>query len=155
MWITLVGKAIGDLFGIGRDALNNRAKRKKLEAEQKHSIIKAETDAIVHRITNNTTADNEIDLITARNKKFTSKDEVVTYLFLIPVIVATVVPFIIAFQDGDWIRLNDFIRDSYFSLDSLPQWYKWVLAAIIVDVLGFRSFMRKAINVLIEKYFKK
>ena len=155
MWITLVGKAIGNLFGIGRDALKNRAERKRLEAEQRHSIIKANTDAAVHRIMSNTTVDNEIDLVTARNKKYTLKDEVVTYLFLVPVIVATVVPFIIAHQSDNWIGLNEYIRDSYYSLDSLPQWYKWVLAAVVVDVLGFRSFMRKVVEVILDKYFKK
>tara|TARA_R110002012_G_scaffold321835_1_gene551703 strand:+ start:1543 stop:2010 length:468 start_codon:yes stop_codon:yes gene_type:complete len=146
MWITLIGKAIGDLFGIGRDALNNRAKKKQLEADQKHSIIKAETDAIVHRIMSNTTADNEIDLVTARNKKYTWKDEIITYIFLIPIVVATVVPFIIAYENNEWTDLNKFIQDSYYSLDQLPEWYKWVLGAVVIDVLGFRSFARKIVD---------
>lgn len=142
---------IGNLLGIGKGYLNNRAKQKQLEAEQKHAITIAETNAIVDRITSNTDSDNEIDLITARNKKYTSKDELVTYLFLIPVLVATVVPFLVAFDSGDWVKLNDHVRDSYLSLDQLPEWYKYVLFAIVIDVLGFRSFARK----LVDKWIKK
>lgn len=139
---------IADLLGIGKNALENRSKQKLLEAEQKHEITKAQTKATVDRIMSNTDADNNIDLITAENKKYTWKDEIVTYLFLIPIFVATIQPFIIAFKTDGWVNLNDLTLNSYLSLDQLPTWYKWVLGAVIIDVLGFRSFARK----LIDKY---
>ena len=139
---------IGNLLGIGKSALENRAKQKQLEAEQKHEITKAQTKATVDRIMSNTDADNNIDLITAQNKKYTWKDEIVTYLFLVPVAVATAVPFIIAIKTDSWVDLNTLTLQSYESLDKLPTWYKYVLGAVIIDVLGFRSFARK----LIDKY---
>jgi hypothetical protein len=141
---------IGKLLGIGKDALENKAKLKQLKAEQEHSIIEAQTKAQVDRIMSNTDSDNQIDLITAQNKKYTLKDEVVTYLFLIPVVVATIVPFIIAYKSNDWVNMNDFVLSSYESLDKLPNWYKYVLGAVIIDVLGFRSFARK----IVDKYLK-
>tara|TARA_R110002020_G_scaffold202410_2_gene405555 strand:- start:237 stop:692 length:456 start_codon:yes stop_codon:yes gene_type:complete len=149
-FLNIIGGAISNLLGIGRDALNNRAKRKELEAIQGHEIIKAQTDAIVDRIKNNTSSDNEIDLITARNKKYTWKDEVITYLFLIPVVVASATPFIIAYENNDWVNMNKFVKDSYVSLDLLPEWYKYVLGLVVIDVLGFRSFARK----LVDKWAK-
>lgn len=142
---------IGNLLGIGKTALENRAKLKRLKAEQEHSIIEAQTKAQVDRIMSNTDSDNQIDLITAQNKKYTLKDEVVTYLFLVPVFVATIVPFISAFKSGDWTNLNTLVKDSYLALDQLPTWYKYVLGAVVIDVLGFRSFARK----LVEKYLNK
>ena len=142
---------IGDLLGIGKGALENKAKLKQLKAVQEHSIIEAQTKAQVDRIMSNTDSDNQIDLITAQNKKYTLKDEVVTYLFLIPVVVATIVPFIIAYKTNDWVSMNDFVLKSYESLDELPDWYKYVLGAVIIDVLGFRSFARK----IVDTYFNK
>tara|TARA_R110000822_G_scaffold283253_1_gene404785 strand:- start:43 stop:501 length:459 start_codon:yes stop_codon:yes gene_type:complete len=142
---------IGDLLGIGKGALENKAKLKQLKAVQEHSIIEAQTKAQVDRIMSNTDSDNQIDLITAQNKKYTLKDEVVTYLFLTPVVVATIVPFIIAFKSNDWVNMNNFVLKSYESLDQLPNWYKYVLGAVIIDVLGFRSFARK----IVDKYFNK
>ena len=142
---------IGNLLGIGKSALDNRAKQKQLEAEQKHEITKAQTKATVDRIMSNTDADNNIDLITAQNKKYTWKDEIVTYLFLVPVAIATIVPFIIAIKTDTWVDLNSLTLSSYESLDKLPVWYKYVLGAVIIDVLGFRSFARK----IIDKYINK
>ena len=141
---------IGNILGIGKQALENSAKLKQLRTEQEHEIIKAQTKATVDRIMSNTDSDNAIDLITARNKKYTLKDEVITYLFLVPVVIATLTPFIQAFQAEDWTNLAEDIRLSYENLDRLPTWYKWVLGAIVIDVLGFRSFARR----LVEKYIK-
>jgi hypothetical protein len=140
-----------NIIGIGGKALENKAKLKQLKAEQEHSIIKAQTDATVDQIMNNTQSDNAIDLITARDKKFTNKDEIITYTFLIPVFIATITPFIQAYQTGDWTNLSQDIQLSYENLNRLPTWYKYVLGAIIIDVLGFRSFARK----LIERYIDK
>ena len=141
-------KLLGNLIGIGKDALENKAKLKRLKQEQEFSIIEAQTKANVDRILSNTDSDNQIDLITAQQKNNTLKDEVVTYLFLIPVFIATVSPFIIAFKENNFTHLPQDIRVSYENLNQLPNWYKYVLGAIIIDVLGFRSFARK----LVDKY---
>lgn len=142
---------LGNLLGIGKSALNNRAKLKQLQAEQRFKITEATTKASVDRIISNTESDNQIDLITAQNKKYTYKDEIITYLFLTPVVIATIVPFIIAFKSNQWGDLNELTLSSYESLDKLPTWYKYVLGAVVIDVLGFRSFARK----ILDKYINK
>ena len=142
---------LGNLFGIGKGVLERKAKLKELKQLQEHEIVKSQTQAITDRIMSNTDSDNQIDLITARNKKYTWKDEVITYLFLIPVVVATVVPFIIAYKNNQWIDMNTFVKESYESLDQLPTWYKYVLGAVVIDVLGFRSFARKLLDKWINK----
>ena len=141
---------ISNLLGIGKGFLENKAKIKTLKQQQDFAIIEAQTKANVDRILSNTDSDNQIDLITAQDKKHTLKDEVVTYLFLIPVIIATVTPFIIAYKENNFVNLSEDIRLSYENLNQLPDWYKYVLAAIIIDVLGFRSFARK----IVGKYLK-
>jgi hypothetical protein len=149
MAVPIIG-LIANLFGIGKGMLERRSKLKELKQLQEHEIVKAETTALVDRILNNTEADNNIDLITAKNKKYTLKDEVVTYLFLMPVAIAAITPFIIAFKDGSWVDLNEYTKQSWQSLNELPDWYMYVLAAVVVDVLGFRSMSRK----LVDKYIK-
>jgi len=145
-------KIIGNLLGIGGNYLNNRAKLKQAKSDQQHEIVVAETKATVDRILNNTESDNSIDLITARNKKHTIKDEILTYLFLMPVVVATIVPFFQAMSiEGSWTELNVYFKDSYETLDTLPQWYKYVLYAVVIDVLGFRSFARKVVDTYLNK----
>ena len=68
-----------------------------------------------------------------------------------PVFIATATPFIQAFNSGNWTKLAEDIKVSYTNLNALPDWYMYVLFAIIIDVLGFRSFARK----LIDKYIGK
>lgn len=84
-----VFKLLGNLIGIGKDALQNKAKLKQLKQEQEFKVLEAHTKANVDRILSNTDSDNQIDLITAQQKNNTFKDEVITYLFLIPVFIAT------------------------------------------------------------------
>lgn len=146
---------LGNIFGIGKDFLKNKADLKKLKQEQEYEIIRAETEAIVSRIKGNTESDNEIDIITARNKKYTWKDDIIVYLFLVPVFIANITPFLVAYQNNDWITLNTYIKDSYLGLDTLPDWYKYVLGAVIVDTIGMRSFFRKIFNAYIEKRYGK
>ena len=142
---------IGNLLGIGKNALENRSKLKQLKAEQEFKIVEAQTKAQVDRILSNTDSDNQIDLITARNKRHTYKDDVVTYMFVVPVIVANIVPFIAAYEIGDWVNLNAYVKDSWISLSELPSWYIYGLGLVLIDVLGFRSFARK----LVDRYIKK
>lgn len=134
---------VSTLFGIGKEIVGNKNKLKVAKQEQEFKIIEAQTKANVDRILSNTDSDNQIDLITNQQKSETLKDDIVTYLFLIPVIIATATPFIVAYKTGDLSMLSEDIKISYENLDKLPNWYKYVLGAIVIDVLGFRSFGRK------------
>lgn len=150
-------KILGGIFGpvveeVG-GIFKRRSERKARKEESRARIEEARTQAAVDRILSNTDADNNIDLITAENKRYSWKDEIVTYLFLMPVLIATAVPFITAVDEGQWKNLNSYVLESYNSLDALPTWYKWALAAVIIDALGFRSFSRKVVNKFIEKKF--
>ena len=143
--ITVITKAIQQIV------TTQEGKAQIKTAQQLKKITEATTKASVDRIMSNTESDNQIDLITAQNKKYTYKDEVITYLFLMPVVIATIVPFIIAYQSNSWSELNNLTLSSYESLDILPTWYKYVLGAVVIDVLGFRSFARK----IVDKYMNK
>jgi hypothetical protein len=135
-----------NVIGIGKDALNNKAKLKEQKVQNKFKIEEATTNAQVRRINSETEGDLAIDLITARDKKNTKKDEAVVYLFLAPLFVATVVPFIVAFKTSKWEDLNILFNESYQSLALLPEWYFWGLGFVLIDVLGFRSFARKLMD---------
>ena len=136
---------ITNLLGLGGNWIKNKQEAKRLKQIQEHEIIKAETELLVSRIKSNIESDNQIDLITAQNKKYSFKDEVVTYLFLTPVFVATLSPFITLIFDLD-IDFNQILKESYYSLNELPEFYKYILYAVIIDVLGFRSFARDLIS---------
>jgi len=142
---------IADLLGIGKAALNNRARLKQAKQDQEFKIVEAQTGALTDRIRSNTDTDNQIDIITSQNKKYTLKDEVVSYLFLTPLLVTNIIPFIVAFKTGQWTKLNLFFTDSYQALNLLPDWYKWGLGLVVIDILGFRSMVRPLIEKAVAK----
>jgi len=110
-------EVIKNIFGFGKEILLNKNKLKVAKQEQQFKIVEAQTKATVNRILSNTDSDNQIDLITNQQKSETFKDEVITYLFLIPVFIATITPFIIAFKESNFINLSNDIRISYENFD--------------------------------------
>lgn len=154
MWKSIIS-LIPNLLGIGKQALENRAERKNLEAKHDFAIIKARTDADVDRILSNTDSDNAIDLQTARDKTKTWKDEILSYLILMPLIIATAVPFIQAYESSDFSNLNNFVAQSYQNLELMPYWWPYALFAVMIDILGFRSFARILVNSYINKKFPR
>lgn len=144
-----------ELIGIGKNALESKAKRKMVEAESKIKIAQAKTDAEVNRINSNTTSDNATDFEAVKQLDRTWKDEFIIILFMMPVFSAAIVPFIIAYKSGGWEQLNQYTIDSFKSLNELPQWYPYVIGLILVATFGFRSLIRKLIEALIEKWASK
>ena len=149
-----LGTLLSSILNIGKDYLTRKSKEKTIKQDQEFKILEAETKAIVNRLNSNTNSDNLIDEITARNKRYTYKDEFITYLFLTPVFTATIVPFIKAFKSSKWEDLNIYTKQSYENLTNLPHWYLVVVFLIVVDVLAFRSFARKVIDKYIDTKFK-
>ena len=143
-----------NVIGIGKDALSSRAKLKEVKQSQEFKIIEAQTAATVNRITSNTSSDNEIDLITSRDKKYTWKDDIVSYLFLTPLLSSSIIPFILAFKTGDWGDLNNSLMVSYENLKELPVWYQIGLGMVVIDILGFRSVSRPLIEAMSDRFIK-
>jgi hypothetical protein len=131
----------------------NRQKIKALEFEQKQQIVQAKTKASIKIIETDQKNDFSIDFLNQQNKRFTYKDEVITYLFLVPIFSANLVPFFTAFSEiGSFTDLNLYVLNSYNSLNNLPDWYKLIVLLIVIDVLGFRSFFR-SFTKKIQNYF--
>ena len=140
-WLGLVG----NLLGIGKGALERRSKLKQLKAEHAQAILMAETkskvaviEAQTQRALTNDEADNRIDWEMTKQKAKSWKDDIITYLVLTPLAVAIFIPFIAAYKTSDWISINANMVKSFEALALLPEWYKWVLGAVIVDALAFR-----------------
>ena len=145
-------KLLGEVVGIGKNTLTRRVERKKIEAESKIKIAIAKTEAEVNRIISNTTSDNAIDLESVKQLDRTWKDEFIITLFLMPVFSAAVVPFILAFKSGKWENLNQYMVESYKSLNQLPDWYPYVVGLILISTFGFRSMLRKGIEAFAVKW---
>ena len=146
---------IGNLLGIGKDALSNRAKLKQAKLESDLKVIEARANAQVTRINSNTVSDNQLDLMAKEQQATSYKDEVVSFIFLMPLIVATLNPFLVAYSTSNWIGITDQFVKSYESLHKLPTWYALGAILVVIDILGFRSFLRKAFTAWLDSKISK
>ena len=128
-------------------------KKAKLESDLK--VIEARANAQVTRINSNTVSDNQLDLMAKEQQATSYKDEVVSFIFLMPLIVATLTPFLIAYKTSNWITLIDQFVKSYDSLNKFPTWYIVGVVLVVIDILGFRSFLRKAFTSWLDRKMEK
>lgn len=148
-------KTVLDIIGIGKNALDNRAKRKLAKIESENKINEAKTNAEVKRIESVTNSDNSIDFESVKQMKTSWKDEFLMTIVYTPFGVVIIVPFITAYKTGTWENLNTYMIDSFKTLNDLPEWYPWIAGLILVATFGFRSIMRKGIESAIQAIINK
>ncbi len=146
---------IGNLLGIGKGALERRSALKKAKLDSDLKVIEARANAQVTRINSNTVSDNQLDLMAKEQQATSYKDEVVSFIFLMPLVVATVNPFLVAYKTSNWIGLTEQFVKSYDSLNKFPTWYIVGVVLVVIDILGFRSFLRKAFTAWLDRKISK
>ena len=150
-WLEL----ISNLLGIGKGALERRSALKKAKLDSDLKVIEARANAQVTRINSNTVSDNQLDLMAKEQQATSYKDEVVSFIFLMPLVVATVNPFLVAYKTSNWIGLTEQFVKSYDSLNKFPTWYIVGVVLVVIDILGFRSFLRKAFTAWLDRKISK
>jgi hypothetical protein len=146
---------IGNLLGIGKGALERRSALKKAKLNSDLKVIEARANAQVTRINSNTVSDNQLDLMAKEQQATSYKDEVVSFIFLMPLVVATVNPFLVAYKTSNWVGLTEQFVKSYDSLNKFPTWYIVGVVLVVIDILGFRSFLRKAFTAWLDRKISK
>ena len=146
---------IGNLLGIGEGALERRSALKKAKLDSNLKVIEARANAQVTRINSNTVSDNQLDLMAKEQQATSYKDEVVSFIFLMPLVVATVNPFLVAYKTSNWVGLTEQFVESYDSLNKFPTWYIVGVVLVVIDILGFRSFLRKAFTAWLDRKISK
>lgn len=148
-------KVLGNLLGIGKTALENRQKLKQAKVDSKIKIEEARANAQVNRINSNTVSDNELDRIKVEQQGNSIMDELVSIIFLMPLIVVTITPFIVCYKTGEWVDLSKELIKSYKTLQELEIWFIGGIFLVITNILGFRSFLRKAFTAWLDKTMAK
>ena len=118
------------LFGLGSQVVSGYIETKKAKAENKLTEIKAKTDILNKQIK----GDIEYDIEAIKGGKDSFKDEWLTLLFSIPLV--------LAFIPG----CEDIVSRGFEALDKCPTWYKAAVSAMIASVFGLRGakqFMNK------------
>ena len=120
MWTALVGP-IADLAGTW---LNGKVEKTKAEAATK--VAKAKAEAVI--MEKKATGEIDWDLEMAKGSHSSWKDEWLTILFSIPLVLVFT---------GDWGR--EIVANGFTALETMPQWYQYTLGVIVAASFGVRS----------------
>ena len=114
---------IGPITDLAGTWLNGKVEEKKAQAQTK--VAKAQAEAIVMQ--KKATGEIDWDLEMAKGSANSWKDEWLTILFSIPLI--------LAFVPG----MEDVVANGFARLNEMPEWYQYSLGVIVAASFGVRS----------------
>ncbi len=115
---------IGPIANLAGTWLNGKVETK--AAETKVKVAKAEAEA--HIMLSRATSEADWEKIMAQGSQSSWKDEWLTILFSIPLILVFT---------GEWGR--QVVQNGFVALDTMPQWYSYTLGVIVAASFGVRS----------------
>ena len=114
---------IGPITDLAGTWLNGKVEEKKAQAQTK--VAKAQAEAIVMQ--KKATGEIDWDLEMAKGSQSSWKDEWLTILFSIPLI--------LAFVPG----MEEVVANGFARLNEMPEWYQYSLGVIVAASFGVRS----------------
>ena len=114
---------VGPLADLAGTWLNGKVEEKKAQAQTK--VAKAQAEAIVMQ--KKATGEIDWDLEMAKGSASSWKDEWLTILFSIPLI--------LAFVPG----MEEVVANGFARLNEMPEWYQYSLGVIVAASFGVRS----------------
>ena len=118
---------IGPVAELAGTWINGKVEKSKAETSAK--VAKAKAEAVI--MEKKATGEIDWDLEMAKGSQSSWKDEWLTILFSIPLILVFT---------GDWGR--EVVQNGFVALDSMPQWYSYTLGVIVAASFGVRSATR-------------
>jgi len=112
----MIGQIISSIGGLAASIIDSKTQLKLTEAEIKKKQLTGEIDW-------------DIEAIKATQNSW--KDEWITLLFSIPLILAFC---------GDWG--NQIVQDGFTALEAMPTWYQVSLGGIVSASIGLRSISK-------------
>ena len=109
----MIGQILGSVVGLATSVIDSKTQIKLTEAEIKKKQLTGEIDW---------------DLAAIQAIQNSWKDEWITLLFSIPLILAFC---------GDWG--NSIVQAGFLALETMPTWYQYSLGGIVSASIGIRS----------------
>ena len=120
----MIQALIGPIANLAGTWLNGKVETKAAETKAKVAKSEAEAKIMVSRAT----SEADWEKIMAQGSQASWKDEWLTILFSIPLILVFT---------GDWGR--QVVQNGFVALDTMPQWYSYTLGVIVAASFGVRS----------------
>lgn len=127
--LNIIGEVIGNLFGIGRDYLQGKRELEKAKLDSKIAIEQARTQSAIKVKETGQIADIEWDVTAMQNSQESWKDEWLTILFSIPLVMA--------FIPG-W---DVYVYAGFNVLRDTPEWYQITVGVVVAASFGYKKLV--------------
>tara|TARA_R110001606_G_scaffold103499_1_gene226214 strand:- start:71 stop:454 length:384 start_codon:yes stop_codon:yes gene_type:complete len=122
----MLAALIGPIADLAGTWMSGKVAEKKAQSATK--VARAQVEAVVMQ--KKATGEIDWDLEMAKGSQSSWKDEWLTILFSIPLI--------LAFTPG----MEDIVRNGFQQLEQMPEWYQYSLGVIVAASFGVRSATR-------------
>ena len=139
MW-TLLTTLGGSLISGVSTYFTDKQKIKKAKVEGEVKIIIAEAEAKVKMAELGQIQTYNLDMIATKNMAKTWKDDIVFYIFLVPMVLSFIP------------NMQPYVVDGFSALDGTPEWYRYILIMMIVVIFGMRGLARDVLKIIINKF---
>lgn len=126
----MIFEIIKAVLGLGAGALEKRQKLKEIEIDAKARIEVARAEAEVARLGKMVDGEIEWDREAASQMRSSWKDEYLTLLLSVPMILAFM---------GDWGR--NAVANGFAAISTAPEWYKVAFLCVIAASFGIRALV--------------
>ena len=120
----MLNMLIGPIADLAGTWLNGKVETKAAETKVKVARAEAEAQIMLSRAT----SEADWEKIMAQGSQNSWKDEWLTILFSIPLILVFT---------GDWGR--EVVENGFTALETMPEWYQYTLGVIVAASFGVRS----------------
>jgi hypothetical protein len=120
----MLNMLIGPIADLAGTWLNGKVETKAAETKAKVARAEAEAQIMLSRAT----SEADWEKIMAQGSQNSWKDEWLTILFSIPLILVFT---------GDWGR--EVVENGFTALETMPEWYQYTLGVIVAASFGVRS----------------
>lgn len=136
MYIPIISSIIDGVkeYAIKKQEVNAK------KAERKDRIEEAKTNAEINKINRESEQDFSLDQISMKNMEKSWKDELLLIIWLIPLVLCFIPGYATFIEDGFKVLKN-----------STPDWYQYILIAMVVVIYGLRGLLRAFMQIIISK----
>ncbi len=127
--LSFIGDILGNILGMGRDWLASERKLKEARVEHELAMIKAQTETGLAMAVKAQQGDIDWDIEAQKAAATGWKDEWLTILFSVPLVMA--------FIPG----LDEYVHNGFDVLSETPEWYQIAIAVVVAASFGYRKFI--------------
>lgn len=119
-------------------------KLKAVKLDNKIKLSQADTMARIALLSNEQSHDINLDLLTVKERGI--KDDVITYILLLPFLILMFNPLAAIIFNYEASSITSAMNQGFSALENMPEFLRYGMLIVMADVFGLRGMLRKVLD---------